>query len=60
MAWLLKFLTTWLKVIGIEISSEIMAKIVTLFPGSLYMMRQFLNLDRDAFNKFIVIIITLV
>ena len=54
MAWLLKFLTTWLKFIGIEISSDIMSKIATLFPGSIYLMRQFIDFDRDAFNKFVV------
>jgi hypothetical protein len=54
MAWLMKFLSTWLKMLGMDMSSDILAKIVTIFPGSLYMMRQFLDLDRDNFNKFVV------
>lgn len=54
MAWLLCFLVSWLKVLGIEISNEVFEKIILSFPGSLYLVRQFLNFDRDNFNKFVV------
>ena len=54
LAWLLRFLVTWLKALGMEISSEVFEKLILAFPGSLYLMRQFLNLDRDNFNKFVV------
>ena len=54
MAWLLRFLVSWLKVLGIEISNEVFEKIILSFPGSLYLVRQFLNFDRDKFNKFVV------
>jgi hypothetical protein len=54
MAWFLKFIVTWLRILGVEISNDFLAKIVTIFPGSLYSMRQFMDLDRDNFNKFVV------
>jgi len=47
MAWLLCFLVSWLKVLGIEISHGVFEKIILSFPGSLYLIRQFLNFDRD-------------
>ena len=54
MAWLLRFLVSWLKVLGIEISNEVFEKIILNFPGSLYLVQQFLNFDGDNFNKFAV------
>ena len=54
LVWLLKFLISWLKVLGVEISSEVFENVLLYFPGSLYLVRQFLNLDRDDFNKFVV------
>ena len=54
LVWLLKFLISCLKVLGIEISSEVFENVLLCFPGSLYLERQFLNLDRDDFNKFVV------
>lgn len=42
------------KVLGIEISNDVLEKLILSFPGSLYLVRQFLNLDRDNFNKFVV------
>ena len=54
MAWLLRFLVTWLKVLGIEVSNELLTSLVAIFPGSLHLMRKFLDLDRDDFNKFVV------
>lgn len=54
LAWLLRFLVSWLKVLGIEVSNEVFEKLILSFPGSLYLVRKFLNLDRDEFNKFVV------
>lgn len=54
LVWLLKFLISWLKVLGVEITSEVFENVLLIFPGSLYLVRQFLNLDRDDFNKFVV------
>ena len=54
LAWLLNFLVSWLRVLGVEISNEVFEKLAMSFPGSLYLVRQFLNVDRDDFNKFVV------
>ena len=54
LVWLLKFLISWLKVLAVEISSEVFENVLLCFPGSLYLVRQFLNLDRDDFSKFVV------
>ena len=54
MAWLLRFMQNWLKLLGLEISHAVLTDIVVAFPGTLYMFRQFLNVDRDDFNKFVV------
>lgn len=37
-----------------EILNEVFEKIILSFSGSLYLIRQFLNFDRDKFNKFVV------
>ena len=54
LAWLLNFLVSRLRVLGVEISNEVLEKLAITFPGSLYLVRQFLNVDRDDFNKFVV------
>ena len=54
LAWLLRFLVSWLKVFGVEISNEFFEKLLLSFPGLLCLVRQFLNLGRDNFNKFVV------
>ena len=54
LVWLLRFLISWLKVLGVEISSEVFENVLLCCPGSLHLIRQFLNLDRDDFNKFVV------
>ena len=53
MAWLLRFLSAWLKVLGLAIPSETLGQLVIIFPSSLYMLRQFFNFDRDDFNKYV-------
>ncbi|CAB4011818.1 Hypothetical predicted protein [Paramuricea clavata] len=54
MAWLLKFLSSWFKLLGVIVPSDTLAQIVTAFPGTLYMLRQFFHFDRDNFDKFVV------
>lgn len=54
LAWLLRFLVSWLKVLGIEVSNEVFEQLILTFPGSLYLVRKFLNVDRDDFTKFVV------
>lgn len=39
LVWLLKFLISWLKVLGVEISSEVFEKVLLIFLGSLYLVR---------------------
>lgn len=53
-AWLFRFLLCCLKVIGVEISNTFLGQIIAVFPGTLYMLRQFVNFDRDDFNKYVV------
>ena len=54
MAWFLRFFVEWLNVVGVEISSPELAQLISIFPGSLHLLRQFLDLERDDFNKFVV------
>jgi len=54
MAWFLRFFIQWLKVLNVEVSNEFLDQIVIAFPGSLYLIRKILHLDRDDFNKFVV------
>lgn len=54
MAWLLKFLSGWFKLLGVTVQSDTLAQISTAFPGTLYMLRQFFQFDRDNFEKFVV------
>lgn len=54
MVWLLRSLVSWLKVLGVEVLNEFLGKVILIFPGSLYLVRQFLNFDRDDFTKFVV------
>ena len=42
------------KLLGVMVPSDILAQIMTIFPGTLYMLRQFFNFDRDDFDKFVV------
>ena len=50
--WLLQFLSKFLHLIGIQ--SSYVAGIASIFPGTLYLMRQFLELDRDVFLRYVV------
>ena len=54
LVWLLQFLIKFLRVLGITISNEFLAELISIFPSSLYLLRQFLNIDRDYFTKYVV------
>ena len=54
LAWLLNFFVSWPGVLGLEISDEAFEKLMMSLSGSFYLLRQFLNVDRDDFNKIVV------
>ena len=54
LAWLIQFLVQFLKVLGLEISNGFLMELISVLPSSLYLVRQFINLDRDSFTKFVV------
>lgn len=54
MAWLLKFLSGWLKLLGLEVTNDVYSQVILAFPASTYMLREFLNFDRDNFDKYVV------
>lgn len=54
LVWLLQFLVKFLKILGITISNEFLADLISMLPTSLYLLRQFINLDRDYFTKYVV------
>jgi len=51
LVWLLQFLFKFLKVLGISVSNEFLAELIVIMPSSMYLLRQFINLDRDYFTK---------
>lgn len=53
LAWLLKFLFQFFRALNIHVSDSIIEELITIFPTSLYMLRQFLKLDRDDFTKYV-------
>ena len=54
LVWLLQFLFQFLKVLGMSISNDFLAELINLLPTSLYLLRQFINFDRDSFTKYVV------
>ena len=54
LVWLLQFLFKFLKVLGISVSNEFLAELIVIMPSSMYLLRQFINLDRDYFTKYVV------
>ena len=50
--WLLQFMSKFFHVIGLQ--CNYVAGIAAVFPGTLYLMRKFLGMDRDAFQRYIV------
>ena len=37
-----------------SVSNDFLAELITLFPSSIYLLRQFINVDRDSFTKYVV------
>ena len=54
LAWLLKFLFQFFRALNINISGSIFEELIAVFPTSLYMLSQFLKIDRDDFTKYVV------
>ena len=54
LAWLLKFLFQFFRALNIHVSDSIFEELIAVFPTSLYMLRQFLKIDRDDFTKYVV------
>jgi len=52
--WLLRFFLQFLKALNLHISNDLLTDLIAAFPCSLYMVRQYMNLDRDNFTKFVV------
>ena len=52
--WLLYFMFQFLHVMGINCSSEYLSQLALMLPSSLYLLRKFVNLERDNFIKFAV------
>jgi hypothetical protein len=54
LAWLLKFLFQFFRALNIHVSNSVIEELIAVFPTSLYMLRQFLKIDRDDFTKYVV------
>ena len=54
LAWLLKFLFQFFRALNVNVSDPMIEELIAIFPTSLYMLRQFLKLDRDDFVKYVV------
>lgn len=54
LVWLLQFLFKFFKILGVTISNEFLADLISVLPTSLYLLRQFINLDREYFTKYVV------
>ena len=54
LTYLLQFIFQLFKAMNIYIPDEILTELIMVFPTSLYMLRQFLAMDRDDFTKFVV------
>lgn len=54
MTWLLRFIFQFLKVINLEISSDHLTELISILPSSLYLLRQYINYNDDAFTKYVV------
>ena len=52
--WLLRFMFQFMHVMGITFHSEYLCQISLTLPSSLYLLRKFVNLERDNFVKFAV------
>lgn len=54
LAWLLRFLLQFFKAINVHVAADILTELIAIFPTSLFMVRQLLDLDRDNFTKYVV------
>lgn len=54
LAWLLRFLLQFFKAINVHVPADILTELIAIFPTSLFMGRQLLDLDRDNFTKYVV------
>ena len=52
--WLLRFMFQFLHVVGITCNSDYLCEMALMLPSSLYLLRKFVNLERDNFVKFAV------
>ena len=52
--WLLRFIVSWLEILGFEAPNPVLSEVIRTFPRSLHLLRHFLDIDRDTFNKFVV------
>jgi len=50
--WLLRFFSKFFFVVGLQ--SDFVAGIAAIFPGSLYLMRKYIGIDRDSFTRYVV------
>lgn len=48
--WLLRFFSKFFSVVGLR--SDFVAGIAAVFPGSLYLMRKYIGIDRDMFTRY--------
>lgn len=54
LTWLLQSLLHFLRALNVHIPDEILGELIAVFPCSLYMVRKYLNLNRDNFTKYVV------
>lgn len=52
--WLLRFLFQFLHLLGVACNCEYLVEFCAMFPTSLYVLRQLVDLDRDDFVKYVV------
>lgn len=50
--WLLQFLFKFFKVLVVSVSNDFFAHLFVILLSSLYLLRQFISLDRDYFTKY--------
>ena len=52
--WLLRFMFQFLHLLGVTCQCDYLVRFCSMFPTSLYVLRQLLKLDRDDFVKYVV------
>jgi len=51
---MLRFMFQFLHLLGVTCNNESLVEVAMMFPSSLYLLRQFVKLDRDNFTKYVV------